>query len=400
MGMRRYLRGGPAVLLAASLALAGCSSGPRAGAGLAAPGCSTQVTTGKRLASVAATTLPLPGHPDQVMGAPDGRWAFASVSAVTGPEIAVLALGNGRPHMVRTVTLPSQLVYAYGMTLTHDGKLLLVAGYTATAVLSVAALEDGRRAPVLGVLSDSGAGQFEVAVSSNDKDAFVTDESTGGLSVFDLATALKSGFRAPGVAAGIVPLATGAVGVAVSPGGQWTYVTTYGSAGPHGQLWAVDAARAEAGAGWAAVVAHVAAGCQPVRVALSPDGSTAWVTALQSNALLAFDTADLLSHPSRALRAVVPVGSEPVGLLLADDGRLALVGNSNRFAGSGVPASTPQTVSVINTAAALAGQAALIGVIPTGLFPRDLSYDPATGQVLVANYNSGDIELFHPPAAP
>ena len=30
------------------------------------------------------------------------------------------------------------------MTLTHDGRLLLVAGYTATAVLSVSALEDGR----------------------------------------------------------------------------------------------------------------------------------------------------------------------------------------------------------------------------------------------------------------
>jgi hypothetical protein len=32
------------------------------------------------------------------------------------------------------------------------------------------------------------------------------------------------------------------------------------------------------------------------------------------------------------------------------------------------------------------------------LFPRDISYDPATGQILVANYSSGDIELFRPPA--
>lgn len=48
-----------------------------------------------------------------------------------------------------------------------------------------------------------------------------------------------------------------------------------------------------------------------------------------------------------------------------------------------------QTIAVINTAAALAHRPALVGDIPAGLFPRDISYDPATGQVLVANYHSG-----------
>jgi DNA-binding beta-propeller fold protein YncE len=349
------------------------------------------------LASVGVAKVSVPGMPDEAVGAQGGRWAFASVSAVTGPGIAVLALRHGSSTLVHTVPLPSQLGYAFGMTLTHDGKLLLVAGYTATAVVSVAALEDGKPDPVLGVLSDSGAGQFEVAVSGDDRYAFVTDETTGGLSVFDLATALKDGFSAPGVAAGIVPLANGAVGIAVSQDSERVYVTNYGAAGPHGQLWLIDAARAEQGAGRSAVRAHVAAGCQPVRVALSPDGSTAWVTALQSNALLAFDTAELQSHPSRALRAVVPVGSEPGGLLLVDNGRVALVNNSNRGLVPGTGSSTPQTVAVINTAAALAHRTALVGAIPAGLFPRDISYDPATGQVLVANYSSGDIELFRPP---
>jgi hypothetical protein len=37
--------------------------------------------------------------------------------------------------------------------------------------------------------------------------------------------------------------------------------------------------------------------------------------------------------------------------------------------------------------------------VPAGLFPRDLAYDPATGQVLLANFNSGTIEEFPEPKA-
>jgi DNA-binding beta-propeller fold protein YncE len=312
-------------------------------------------------------------------------------------SVAVLHLGRGEPRLVRTVNLPGSLAGAYGMALTHNGQLLLVAGYTATAVLSVQALEDSGRDALTGVLTDAGAGQFEVAVSGDDRYVFVTDETTGGLSVFDLATALRHGFSAAGVAVGIVPLAAGAVGVAMSPGGQRLYVTTFGDAGPHGQLWVIAAGRAEDGTGRRAVLARAAAGCQAVRVAVSSDGSTAWVTALQSNALLAFSTAALLHDPSRALQAVVPVGSEPVGLLLADDGRIALVANSNRGLVLGTGSTAPQTVSVVNTAAALAHRPALIGAVAAGLFPRDLTLDPATSEVLLANFNSDTVEEFRVP---
>jgi DNA-binding beta-propeller fold protein YncE len=321
------------------------------------------------------------------------------VSGGVGGGIAVLALGGGAPRLVRTVALPSSMTGAYGLAMTQDG-LLLVAGYTATAVLNVRALETGGRDPLVGVLADAGAGQFGVALSGDDRYVFVSDETTGGLSVFDLATALRRGFSAPGVAVGIVPLASGVVGVALSPDGARLYVVTYGKYGPYGQLWVLDTARAETGAGRGAVLGHVAAGCQPVRVAVSPDGRTVWVTALQSDALLGFSAADLLSDPSHALQAVVRAGSEPVGLLLVDDGRVALVGNSNRGLVPGTGTDVQQTVSIINTAAALAHRPALMGAVPAGLFPRDLTFDQATGQVLLGNFNSGTVEEFPVPAAP
>jgi hypothetical protein len=362
-------------------------------------GCSTSVATGRLLTAQRPVTMPVPGDPTAVIGTANGHWAFASLSGSTGGEIAVIALGREAPRLVRTVKLPGSLADAFGMAMTHDG-LLLVAGYTATGVLSVQALEDGVHYPVVGVLADAGAGQFEVAVSDNDRYVFVTDETTGGLSVFDLATALRRGFSARGVAVGIVPLATGAVGVAASPGGGQLYVTTFGAAGSHGQLWVIDTARAESGADSPAVLTHVPAGCQPVRVAVSPDGSTVWVTALQSNALLGFSAAALQGDPSHSLRTVVHVGSEPVGLLLVDNGRLALVGNSDRGLVPGTGSNVAQTVSVISTAAALAQRPAIVGVVPAGLFPRDLTMDQATGQVLLGNFISGTIEEFPAPTVP
>ncbi len=398
--IRLCLRQGVGVIVSAAavISLGACSSAAshRATAALS-EACSTSVAAGRLLPARRPVTMPVPGHPTAVLGTADGKWAFASVSTATGGEIAVISLRRQTPRLVRTVDLPSNLDYAFGMAMTHDGRLLLVAAYNATAVLRVSALEDGGREPVAGVLTDAGAGQFEVAVSGDDRYVFVTDETTGGLSVFDLATALRRGFSARGVAVGIVPLATGAVGVAMSPGGGRLYVTTYGAAGRHGRLWVIDTARAESGADAGAVLGDAPAGCQPVRVAVSPDGRTVWVTALQSNALLGFSAAALLDDPAHALRAVVRVGSEPVGLLLVEDGRLALIANSNRGLVSGTGSDVPQTVSVVSIAAALAHRPALLGAVPAGLFPRDLSLDQATGQVLLGNFNSGTIEMFPVP---
>jgi DNA-binding beta-propeller fold protein YncE len=387
--------------LIAALVVCGCGGTATAPSAPREPltvGCSTAVTTGTLLPGIRPVTARVSGNPTAAVDAAGGRWVFASVTSGRTGAVAVFAASPGSLHLVRMVPLPDA-PDAFGMTITHDGRFLLVADYAATIVLRVSVLEQGRGNPVLGKLADAGSGQFEVAVSADDRYAYVSDETSGGLSVFGLARALRDGFAAPGVAIGIVPLAYGAVGVAVAPDGSRLYVTTFGSFGPVGRLWVIDAARAEQGAGSRAVLGEVYAGCQPVRVAVSPDGSTAWVTALQSDALLAFSTADVLSAPRSALRAVIPVGSEPVGLVLADGGRVALVANSNRGLVAGTGGSAPQSVSVVSTTAALAGRPAVTGAVPAGQYPRDLFTDPATGEVYLGNFNSGTIEEFPVPAA-
>jgi DNA-binding beta-propeller fold protein YncE len=345
----------------------------------------------------------VPGYPTGVAASADGHWAFAALSQnEQGGQagLAVLAIraagGKQRLALVRGITLPSALNGAWGMSVTPDGQLLLVAGGSGTAVLSMSRVVSGAADPVLGVLTDGGPGAFETVASPDDQYAFVTDEDSGDMYVFDLALALRRGFSAPGVLVGAVPLATGAVGIAISPDGTLIYVTTFGQAGPYGRLWVIDAARAEHRPGPRAVLASAAAGCQPVRVALSDDGRVAWVTALQSNAVLAYDTTALRQHPSAALRAVVHVGSEPVGLLAV--GGTVLVADSDR--GLGAAPSGKANISVISAKAALTGKAALVGALPTGLFPRELSYDTADHSVLMSNFLSASVQMFSvPPAA-
>jgi len=103
---------------------------------------------------------------------------------------------------------------------------------------------------------------------------------------------------------------------------------------------------------------------------------------------MAFDTAALRQHSSNALRAVVHLGSEPVGLVVVNGGRTVLATDSDR--GLIAPPSGLANVSVVSTAAALAGQSALVGALPAGLFPRELSYDAAGNSVLMSNFPVSD----------
>jgi DNA-binding beta-propeller fold protein YncE len=304
--------------------------------------------------------------------------------------LELIRAGAGTASLVRSMVLPATSG-ASGMTVSHNGRWLAVTTVdNGTLLVSVADLLAGGADMVVGRLNDGASGQIEAAFSTNDEYLFVTDEDSAQLSVFNVGRALASGFTSTGVAVGRVFLSAGPVGVAVSPDGRWVYVTTEGPSGGPGFLWMLDEHVASQDPN-AAIVSHVGAGCNPVRVALSPDGGIAWVTARGSDALIGFSTAELLTHPSRSLKAVVLVGHDPVGLALTDGGDYAVVANSARFAAPDVP----QNLTVVNIQAALAGRAAVVAWIAAGAFPREVAIDGALG--LVTNYDSDTLETFRLP---
>jgi YVTN family beta-propeller protein len=138
-----------------------------------------------------------------------------------------------------------------------------------------------------------------------------------------------------------------------------------------------------------AIVSNVAAGCHPVRAALSPDGATLWVTARGENAVLAVSTAKLVAGASGAQIARVAVGSAPVPIVVTPDGRYVLVGNSNRFAkGTG-----NQSMVVIDAATHR-----VVGQIPVGTFPRQFAVTRSGSAIFLCNYGSDSVTIIDPAA--
>jgi DNA-binding beta-propeller fold protein YncE len=157
-------------------------------------------------------------------------------------------------------------------------------------------------------------------------------------------------------------------------------------------IFVIDVARARIDPAQS-VIATVRAGCSPVRLVVSPAGDVPYVSARNSDALLAFETRKLLSDPAHALTSTIPVGRAPVGVALIEGGRRLVVANSNRFSGN---ADSPQSLAVIDVGKLAAGAAAVVRSIPAGSFPRELSLTADERTLLVTNFSSRTVEFVDP----
>ena len=374
------------------------------------PGCTQVVAPQTPLAGVSSSFSALRGWPFGVASTPNGRWSFVVVDAL-GPyapkrqdigRIAVFSDGASGARLVRVLGVsPDPLL---GATVTSDGRYLLIAderGLTGAYVVSTARAERGARDAVIGTLSAAGVlrgGPIEVSVSPDGRYAFVSVEGAGEIAVFNLAAALGDHFKNSSFV-GTIPLGGATVGMAISPDGRWLYATSEIDSPTAGQLTGgmlsvIDLPVAERDPG-RSVRVSVSAGCGPVRVAVSADGQTVWVTARESNALLGYSAAQLLAAPAQSLVADVPVGQAPVPLAVVDHGDEVIVGDSNRFF---VKGSTSQ-LTVVSTAAAFAHEPAILGSLPSGAFPREMSLLP-DGTLLTTDYDSSQLQVTNTAAIP
>ncbi|HEY6278832.1 MAG TPA: serine/threonine-protein kinase [Streptosporangiaceae bacterium] len=349
---------------------------------LALPPCTTQTARTGGLTHVRTSLVTVGGHPFDTVAAPGG-FAFVSLGS-TG--LAVMKAGGFTPRLLQTVPVNN----GQGMALTHDQKYLLVTSADGLTVFRVSDLEQGLTTP-LGTLSSPGANHpVEVAVSPDDKFAFVSIQSSDQVAVFNLASALATGFSSSGLV-GDIALSKDPVGIAASPDGKYVYVASglvnpaSNSAG--GTLTVLNMHKAEVHPS-SSVLKVVPAGCGPARVITSANGSDVWVTAGGGNALEGFSAAKLVSDPAHALIATVAVGQIPLGLVMVDNGSRIVVANSNRDKlGGSLP-----SLAVIDVAKALARKPALLGVISVGQTPRQFSLEPNGKTLLVTNTNSGQVE--------
>ena len=231
------------------------------------------------------------------------------------------------------------------------------------------------------------------ALTPDDRFLFVLLQKSGKLAVFNLHKTVTTGQNQPGVDVGTVAIGGQPTALAVSPDGQWLYVTSAAAAKAtaslpsEGMLTVLSVPTLETHPK-AAVVARVRAGCSPAGVAVSADGGTVWVTAQQSNAVLGFAAARLRAGSGHALTAEVAVGQTPTGAVLIDGGAKLIVADSDL---AGVPGAA--NLAVVDTKAALARQNALVGYIASGRTPRSFALQPYSDNLFVADSGQPQLQV-------
>jgi serine/threonine-protein kinase len=359
---------------------------------LAPPGCTTAAATGKALTATTSTLKLRYGNPYDVAVSRDGKYVFA-----TNPDtFSVLAMQPDQTAATQYhYYVASSGETAKGLALTSDGKYAAVAvGNQVNTQGTALAEQDASTANtanliVPGVRPVTDAS--EVALSPDDRFAFVTLSNSGKLAVFNMAKALTKGQTQPGVFVGTVTLGIQPTGLAVSPDGLWLYVVSAAKSrttafGPSEGLVSVLSVQKLETNPSSALVGQATAGCGPAGVTVSPDGKMVWVTAQASNELLGFSAAKLRTDPEHALAAQVRVGQTPTGVILVDGGRKIVVADTNL---NGLPSS--DNLAVVDVAAAIARKPALIGYIPSGRSPLHFALS-AFGQYLYVS-DSGAAQI-------
>jgi DNA-binding beta-propeller fold protein YncE len=356
---------------------------------LAAPGCTTKTAAANTLAKAHGRLVDVGGKPFDAAVTSHG-YGFVTLSTALG----VLRTTGHVPRLIQSIPLRE----AFGVALTHDQKYLLVSGQSGLTVFGVSALEHGVSTPLGTLTSPGGEHAVQVAVSPDDKYAFVTLQLSGHVAVFNLRRALTSGFG-PADLKGLIPVAARPAGIAASPDGHYVYVAsglaTPASASGRGSLTVIDTLKAEQ-APASSVVTVVKAGCGPARIVISKDSRVIWVTVGGGNALVAYSAAKLLSDPRHALIARVTLGELPLGLVFFDHGRRLLVADSNRDQVTG----RVSNLALVDVPSALRGKPALLGTIGSGAAPGQIVLYPGGKTLLVADTGSGQLQVIKVNAVP
>ncbi|KAK3081196.1 hypothetical protein LTS18_009187 [Coniosporium uncinatum] len=369
-------------------------------AAVSLPDCQTTAPEQATLDHVRTVLINVSDHLFGLVYATKERAAFVALNTALG----VLYTSTFSPSLIRRVALPEAYLSppgGTGIALTHDGRRVLVTAFgTGIVVVNVARAITGHSNAVVGAIIGSttaGTTAIEVILSSDDECAFISQEDgtpqtglNGTIEVFHLNKPTAHGSVSDEHVGSLELMSRFVVGSALSRDGRTLYATSEVRSNTdlrHGMLSVIDVNALRINPSQA-LITQTNAGCEPVRIIVSSNEKIVWVTARNSNHLLAFDAGKLATHPNGASLASVQVGTSPVGLTFARHESLILTANSNRFQ----LANTTSSLSVVDVRAALQGKLAVVGEIPTGMLPRGFARSPDGKTILVSDYGSLEVQ--------
>ncbi|MHC8294671.1 beta-propeller fold lactonase family protein [Pseudomonas sp. LB3P58] len=159
---------------------------------------------------------------------------------------------------------------------------------------------------------------------------------------------------------GSIPVGNIPVGIAVSPDGTRAYVCNHAS---H-SVSVIETATNR-------VLTNISVGTSPTGIAVSPDGTRAYVSNQGS------DTVSVIKTATNQVLTTIRVGNNPTGVAVSPDGTRAYV----CIYGS-------HTVSVIDTATAR-----VLTTIPVGTYPHGIAVSPDGTRIYVNNYGSHTVSV-------
>lgn len=366
-------------------------------------------TNAQPLPAMSPANIALPGKPFGVVVSQDQHWVFVAIDGTKSGQKGGIAVLENRDGALSLRQVFPMNYHPGAIILTHDGKLLIAAAEDYVVFFDTERLVSGQSGARLGWFSEGeGALCVYVNVTQDDSTLFASNERRQTISVINLAKLRSQDFKGNALL-GKIPVGSSPVALTFSRDERWLFSTSEGAPAQwgwprvlteenpkpgqapgkvtEGAVIVIDVAKAKVSPE-SSVVAGVPAGGSPVRLALSPKGDRLFVSARNSNALLMFDTRKLVTDPRHAKLGVVKVGDSPVPVAIVADGRIAIVGNSDRFNHG-----KHSTLTVLDTENIEKGLDSIVATLPCGAFPREFCLSPDGHTVFLTNFIAGTLEV-------
>ena len=246
-------------------------------------------------------TIPIPGHPHDIVASPDGRTAYVSIygdgiygrNPNPGHTISVIDLVNRRKTGdidLGSFRAPHQLA------LDSQGRL-----WAACDLSGAAVVVDVKAQKVVGSVSTGNTGSHWIAMLPDGKKAYTSNKEHPYLSVIDVASMKMTGK---------VPMPNGGDGLTVSRDGKRLFVTDRSA----GFVRIFDTATDRE-------IRAIPIKSHAMRVGLTPDERYAVLT---QNDISQVEVVDLQTFTSKGQ---LPVGKNPMGVFFPGPGHLAYIAN-------------------------------------------------------------------------